>query len=193
MKNQNNFRVVNNTEKDIIINSLSKTSREILTIFERTNRILFILFNNLGLKINFPLIFLVPDYLSKTINKLESNKMIISAGIYFGFIKKNVFRLSLEGAEFLLNLHFFSEKHLATVNNDGEKAILYGNQILRKMIVKISNKVKKNDFILVFNQSNELICIARSQVNFEDIRNLKNNEIIAFNLIDKGYYLRKKQ
>ena len=119
--------------------------------------------------------------------------MIISAGIYFGFIKKNKFRLSLEGAEFLLNLHFFSERHLATVNNDGEKAILYGNQILRKMIVKISNKVKKNDFILVFNQSNELICIARSQVNFEDIRNLKNNDIIAFNLIDKGYYLRKKQ
>ena len=101
--------------------------------------------------------------------------------------------LSLEGAEFLLNLNFFSERYQLIVNNDGEKAILYGNKILKKMIIKISNKLKKNDFLLVFNQSNELICIARSQVDFEDIQNIKTNEIIAFNLIDKGYYLRKKQ
>ena len=99
----------------------------------------------------------------------------------------------MEGAEFLLNLNFFSEKHLVTVNNDGEKAILYRNQIQKKMIIKRSNEVKKNDFLLVFNQSNELICISQSQVNFEDIQNLKLNDIIAFNLIDKGYYLRKKQ
>jgi ribosome biogenesis protein Nip4 len=193
MKNLKNFRVVNKTEKNIIINSLSKISTEIITILERIEYIIFISFNELGLKNNFPLIFLVPNYLSKTFDKLKSTKSIISAGIYFGFIKKNQFLLSIEGAEFLLNLNFFSERNLATVNNDGEKAILYGNQILAKMIIKISNKVKRNDFLLVFNQSNELICIARSQVNFEDIQDLKHNDIIAFNLIDKGYYLRKKQ
>ena len=193
MKNLKNFRIVNKTEKNIIINSLSDISTNTLTIFEKNDYILFIELSDKGLKNNFPIIFLVPTYLNKTIDKLGEKESIVSAGIYFGFIKKNQFRLSLEGAEFLLNLNLFPENHLAIVDNEGEKAILYGNHLLGKMIIKISNEVKKNDFLLVFNHSNELICIARSQVDFEEFKNLKANEIVAFNLIDKGYYLRKKQ
>ncbi|TFG02530.1 MAG: hypothetical protein EU540_01345 [Promethearchaeota archaeon] len=193
MKNLKNFRIINNTEKTIIINSLSRISRDILTIFERNDYMLFIGLNEKGLTNDFPIIFLVPTYLKNTIDKLGEKESIVSAGIYFGFIKKNQFRLSLEGAEFLLNLNLFPENHLAIVHNKGEKAILYGNHLLAKMIIKISNEVKKNDFLLVFNPSNELICIARSQVEFEEFQNLKANEIVAFNLIDKGYYLRKKQ
>ena len=193
MKNLKNFRIINNTEKTIIINSLSKISPEISSILDKKDYKLFISFNDFSSKNKFPSLFLVPNNLTELFEKIEPNRNITSAGLYFGFIKKNRFMLSLEGAEFLLNLNFFSERYQLIVNNDGEKAILYGNKILKKMIIKISNKLKKNDFLLVFNQSNELISIAHSQVDFEDIQNLKPNEIIAFNLIDKGYYLRKKQ
>ncbi|MFX1277737.1 MAG: PUA domain-containing protein [Promethearchaeota archaeon] len=79
------------------------------------------------------------------------------------------------------------------VNDKGEKAILYGNIILKKMITNIHVNLKKKDFLLVFNQLNELIAIAQSQVDFEDIQNLEPNKSIAINLVDKGYYLRKKQ
>ncbi len=193
MKNLKNFRIINDTEKKIIINSLSRMTPDILTIFERNDYMLFIGLNEKALTNNYPIIFLVPTYLKNTVEIIREKEMIVSAGIYFGFIKKNQFRLSLEGAEFLLNLNLFPENHLAIVDNEGEKAILYGNHLIAKMIIKISNEVKKNDFLLVFNHSNELICIARSQVDFEEFKNLKANEIVAFNLIDKGYYLRKKQ
>ncbi len=193
MKNLKNFRIINDTEKKIIINSLSRMSPDILTIFERNNYMLFIGLNEKVLTNNYPIIFLVPTYLKNTVDIIREKERIVSAGIYFGFLKKNQFRLSLEGAEFLLNLNLFPENHLAIVDNEGEKAILYGNHLIAKMIIKISNEVKKNDFLLVFNHSNELICIARSQVDFEEFKNLKANEIVAFNLIDKGYYLRKKQ
>lgn len=193
MQNLENFRVINRIEKNIIIESLLKISPKISTILEKNNFNYFISFYESGVKAKFPLIFLVHNHLLKIIDNLEFKGNIISAGVYFGFIKKNNFLLSIEGAEFLQNLNSFPERNQVIVNNDGEKAILYGNQIKAKMIMKISNKVEKNDVLLVFNKSNELICIARSRMNFKDIQNLKHNENIALNLIDKGYYLRRKQ
>ena len=193
MQNIENFRVINRIEKNIIIESLLKISPKISTILEKNNFNYYISFYESGVKVKFPLIFLVHNHLLKIIDNLEFKGNIISAGVYFGFIKKNNFLLSIEGAEFLQNINSFPEQNQVIVNNDGEKAILYGNQIKAKMIMKISNKVEKNDVLLVFNKSNELICIARSRMNIKDIQNLKHNENIALNLIDKGYYLRKKQ
>jgi len=192
MRNLKYFRIINNTEKNIIINSLSKISPDISSILNKIEFKLFISFNDSSSKNNYPFIFLVPNNLIKNINKL-THKDINSAGLYFGFIKKNQFFLSIEGAEFLHNQNLISEKHQICVNENGEKAILYGNKILKKMLIPIEPNMKKNDFLLVFNRLNELVAIAQSQVDFEDIQNLKPNECIAINLVDKGYYLRKKQ
>ena len=192
MKNLKNFRIINDTEKTIIINSLSKISVNISPILDKIEFKLFILLNDLSSKNKFPSIFLVPNNLARIYNKIP-NKDLSSAGLYFGFLKKNHFFLSLEGAEFLLNQNVFSEKNKIYVNENGEKAILYGNKILKKMIINIHVNLKKNDFLLVFNQLNELVAIAQSQVDFDEIQNLKPNESIAINLVDKGYYLRRKQ
>ena len=187
------FRVVNKIEKRIIIDSLSTIAPKILRILEKKKFNYFISFYESGVKVKFPLIFLLQNHFLKIIDKLEPKANIISAGVYFGFIKKNNFLLSVEGAEFLQNLNSFPERNLVIVNNNGEKAILYGNKIIKKMIVQLSNEVKKNDFLLIFNEKNELISIALSQVGFKEYQNLNHNEIIALNLIDKGYYLRRKQ
>ena len=193
MKNQYYFRIVNRFEENIIIDTLSKISHKISTILDTIDYTLCIVFYESSSKINFPSIYLAPNNLLKIIDKLGPNAGIISAGIYFGFIKRNNFLLSLEGAEFIWKLNSFSDSNLVKVNTDGEKAILYGNKLQKKMILQLSNDTKMNDFLLIFNKTNELICIAQSQVNFGDIKNLTNHEIVALNLVDKGYYLRKKQ
>ena len=187
------FRIINNTEKKVIRDSLLKITIQLETISNSLNIELLISFNNLITEPKFPSIFLAPRSLVNTIRGFDSEIAITSMGVYFGFIKKNRFLLSLEGAEFLNKVKPFSEKHHLYVNLEGEKAILYGNHIRKKFLYKNPIKLERNNFLLVFNILNELISIAYSQVSYLTIDKLRPNDLIAKNLIDKGYYLRKEQ
>jgi len=53
--------------------------------------------------------------------------------------------------------------------------------------------VKKNNLLAVFNQKNEIIAIARATIDSSSFQNLKLNQKVAQNLVDRGYYLRKRQ
>lgn len=189
------FQKINENEKKIIEGSISKISPKISMFLKKLQQHFYISFKNLDSKKDYPTIHLVPSNLTEIMNTVTPmlNANIISAGLYFGFIKNNQFFLSLEGAEYLFKEGVFLENNLMQVNEDGEKSILYGNNVLKTMIAKISPSVKKNDFLLVFNQKSELIAIARSQLDYFSIENLNPKAIVALNLIDKGYYLRKKQ
>jgi ribosome biogenesis protein Nip4 len=193
MKDLKNFRLLNYKEKKIIEETLINYSSNTPSKFKELKYQLYILLNDLTSNNKFPLIYLVPNSLVNTINSLEQDIKIISSGIYFGFIKKNKFYLSVEGAEFLHTKNFFSKRHYLKVNKKGEKSILYGNKIKKGFIIEISYSLCKKDFLLVLNQSNELIAIGQSQVNYKTFQNLIPKNLVALNLVDKGYYLRKKQ
>ena len=193
MNNTKNFRIVNKTEKKIITDSLFRISTQIISVLNNRDNEFFILFNKLSLNNKFPSIFLVSNNLMELVNRFDSELSINSIGLYFGFIKKNQFLLSLEGAEFLYKLNAIPEKHHIVVKNEGEKSILYGNHIIKKYLYKTPKLLEKNTFLLIFNESNELISIGYSQGDYDSIYNLRPKDIIAKNLIDKGYYLRKEQ
>ena len=116
-----------------------------------------------------------------------------SAGLYFGYIKQGKFYLSLESTEFFKNLSCFLIEQFLFLTDKGEKSILYGNNIEKEMIIRISPKLNKSDFLLVFNQNDELIAISISTVYYNIYKKLNPNDLVALNLIDKGYYLREKQ
>lgn len=193
MNNTKNFRIVNKTEKNLIFSSLLKILPQIYSVLKKIDFELLISFNNLNGREKFPKIYFAPKDLTKLVDSFQSEITISSIGVYFGFIRKNRFFLSLEGTEFLNKLKLFNKKQQLIVNSDGEKSILYGNHIIKRYLLEIPKNLEKNNFLLVFNNSNELISIAFSQVNFDSISNLKPNDIIAKNLMDKGYYLRKAQ
>lgn len=195
MNKTENFRKINENELQIIEVSLSKISPKISIFLKKVQYHFYISFKNTDSIKEYPTIYLIPSNLTKIMNMVTPilNASINSAGLYFGFIKKNQFFLSLEGTEYLFKEGAYLDNNLIQVNEDGEKSILYGNNVLKTMIAKISPSVKKNDFLLVFNQKSELIAIARSQLDCFSIENLNPKAIVALNLIDKGYYLRKKQ
>ncbi|MFX1321129.1 MAG: PUA domain-containing protein [Promethearchaeota archaeon] len=193
MNNTKKFREINEIEKVIIHNSLLKISTKILPVLNRINYKIYITMENKISKINYPSIFLIPSNLTKSVDRLTQNTSINIAGSYFGFIKKGDFYLSLEGTEFLLNLGCFSKRQKIIVNENGEKAILYGNQILKRMVIKVPNELEKNDFLIVLNLNDELIAIGKSHVSYHTYKNLKPNDLVVLNLVDKGYYLRKRQ
>ncbi len=193
MRDLKTFRLVNKIEKSIINNSLLKLSSEILSYFKKNDYRFYIFINDEQAKSIFPLIYLVPRENSNILEERLQNENIITAGIYFGFIKKGIFHLSLEGAEFLHNQQILPNSNKITINEEGEKSILYGNDILKKVITIIPPKFKKNNFLAVFNQNKEIIAIARATIDSSAFQNFKLNQKIAQNLVDKGYYLRKRQ
>jgi ribosome biogenesis protein Nip4 len=193
MNDSINFRQINEAEKKIIINTLSNISSKILTSLYNLEKNLFISTYILPTEDNFPNIYLISNDQLKIVDTINNKPRICSVGLYFGFIKKGVFYLSLEGAEYLNKHDIFSEFQTLQVNEKAEKSILYGNNILKSMIIKIPINLKEREFLLIFNKLNEIIAIAQSRVKYQNIQILAQKEIVAMNLSDKGYYLRKKQ
>ena len=193
MNDSKNFRPINNYEKDIIANSLSQISLKFITLLDKKLYNLYILLKS-------PIIkdVQLPIYLFKPKNKdlkqaIQLTSYIYSIGLYFGFIKKGLFFISLEGAEFLYRNKYILEKNQIIVNIQGEKSILYGNNILKKMVSNFSMELKINDLLIVLNELKEIIAIGITKVDGNDFYNLESDKLIALNLIDKGYYLRKNQ
>ena len=186
------FRRINKIEKKIIINLFSNISAELPNIMENLKNYLYISIESLKIKNRFPIIYLLLKSQVDLLKSLDNDK-IISAGLYFGFIKKGNFYISLEGAEFLYDNNLLSNFKKIQVNDKGEKSILYGNNILNKMIYTIPNSLKKNDIILIFNRNEEIIALALSKINYQNTQKDLPDEVIATNLTDKGLYLRVDQ
>ncbi len=177
----------------MIKSSLSTISKKIISFLTQSEMELFIRFEDLNKKNLYPLIYLVPKELIDMTKDFSKNYNILCSGLYFGKIKKGRFNLSLEGANYLFYSECFNDEDILYVNDDGEKSILYGNQILKKYLAKISPNFYKNQFLLILNISHELIAIAKSRVDYFESKELEPDDILALNLIDKGYYLRKEQ
>ena len=193
MRDLNIFRLINKIEKSIINNSILKLSSEVLPYIEKKEFKIYIFVNDERAESKFPLIYLVSYEISNLLEERLKNENIHTAGIYFGFIKKGIFHLSLEGAEFLYYHQILPNGNKITISEKGEKSILYGNDIQKSVITMIPPELKENTLLAVFNQKNEIIAIARATIDTSSFQNLKLNQKVAQNLVDRGYYLRKRQ
>lgn len=193
MRDLKTFRLVNEIETTMIYDSLIKLSPNILPFFEKNDYRLYISLNELEAESKFPSIFLISHDQGNLLEKILKVEIVCSAGVYFGFIKKGIFFLSLEGVEFFHNQDKIPKSKQIIVNKEGEKSILYGNNVLKKMVIIMPLELKKNDFMVVFNQNQEIIAIAKSLIDYKSYQNIDSNKITAINLVDKGYFLRKKQ
>jgi len=193
MRDLNIFRLINKIEKSIINDSFLKISVGTVSFFKKNDYKFYVSISDEQAENKFPLIYLVSYDKSKILEERLKFENIHSAGIYFGFIKKGVLHISLEGAEFMRNHQILPDSNKITINEKGEKSILYGNDILKSAIANIPSNLKKNSLLAVINQNNEIIAIARAEIDYSSFNNLKLNQKIARNLVDRGYYLRKKQ
>jgi ribosome biogenesis protein Nip4 len=188
-----NFRPVNDYEKELIIDSISKISSNAKAIFDDSLYEYYSIFKSNKEQKDKLQIYLIRQNKMGIKNLDNLYDKIRSIGLYFGFIFRGIFYLSLEGAEFLHKRGFLSEIKCVYLNQRGERSILYGNNILKNMISKTSAKILKDDFLLIFNELNEILAIALSKTESKIVDKLRPKEIIALNLKDKGYYLRTPQ
>jgi len=188
-----NFRQINETERKIIdlaLNALTPNLRahnyDIYSKFY-----ISIEENNRGP--NFPQVYLLPKENIATLKKLKNIDNIKSAGLYFGFIMKGNFHLSIEGTAYLLSSNLIPKEKIIIINNDAEKSTLYGNNISKGMIETIPESFYRKDLLLVLNPANELIALVQSKVDYIQYSDLNSDDVVAVNLVDKGYYLRRER
>ncbi len=187
------FRKINEIENKIISESLSKFSPNILKFLIESKKQLYISIIESKKKTNYPTVYLVSNDFQKIIDLNGFKGKIYLVNLYFGFIKKSYFYLSLEGTEFLYKQGNLSDINRLYLNKKGEKSVLYGNHISKNMIVKTSSHLEKGDFLLIFNEFDEILAIAQSKSDTNILQHLQPKDIVALNLSDKGIYLREKQ
>ncbi|MBN1800470.1 MAG: hypothetical protein JW891_03135 [Candidatus Lokiarchaeota archaeon] len=185
------FREINPVEDKIIHNSLSLITPKIPKDLKNIRYEKWIYLGTTRYKQFFPKIFMVPNELISFLQKRIFNPHLQYAGIFFGTIKRGEFLLSLEGAEFLLQIGSFPESQIIIVNESGEKGTLYRNKITNKMIRKISQDLSMQTIVLVQNQDREVLSLARCE--YDKARDIINPKLNLITLIDKGYYLRTEQ
>lgn len=189
MMNPKKLRNLNDTEFKSLQVYLTPISPKISLYLEDRKSLLY----SISIQDTKNLIYLISNSLKESLIHFESNLTITSAGTYLGFMVKNKFFISLEGAEYFFSEKLIPNQILIEVNKEGEKSILYGNPIEKKMISKIDRSLKKDSIVLILNQSSELIALGHLEVELSVLDEKNEREIIAKNLVDKGYYLRRKQ
>ncbi|MFX1527421.1 MAG: hypothetical protein ACFFB4_07585 [Promethearchaeota archaeon] len=183
-------RQINDFEKKIISNSLSQISNKFTVLLGENRYYLNVILNQESKKNQIP-VYLIHEKLN-LFKQIVNFPNIYSLGLYFGFIKKGVFFLSLEGAEFLYKENYISKKCQLIVNEEGEKAILYGNNVLKKMILSFPLEIKINRIVIILNEIKELLAIGLNKIDGNYFNKFHSEDLIVANLVDKGYYLRKE-
>ncbi|MFX1427603.1 MAG: NIP7 N-terminal domain-related protein [Promethearchaeota archaeon] len=187
------FRKINTFEKSIIVNTLSKVVQNSDLLIKNLQKRLYISFDISVTKNLNPSVYLMTSDHTNLIDKFKADLQICSAGLYFGFLKKENFRLSLEGAEYLVKNEDCFKEQILVINSKGEKSILYGNDIYKEDVLKLPTKLRKGELLIIYNSQNEIGAIAQSIVDKKAFKNLNPKSKIALNLVDKGYYLRTNQ
>lgn len=187
------FRPINKFEYTIINNSLRDSFPELLSFIESGENFIYIQERGLFLKENYPKIYVISERIKKVIEEFHIDNCINSSGLYFGFMKRGRFFISLEAIDYFFNKKIISVYQKVKLNEKGKKSFLYGNKITKNMIIQETSHFKAHNFLLVFDKNNELMGIAKSLIDYKDFQILKPKNIIALNLNNKGYFLRKEQ
>jgi ribosome biogenesis protein Nip4 len=193
MRDLNNFRPINEIEKSIINSSLQKFSVELISYIEQEKYKFYIYIRVEKKRVSYPSIFLLSHENSIILEEKLTNESVNSAGTSFGFIKEGEFRISLEGAEFLFKNNLIQDRNILKVNKKGEKAVLYGNPIVKGFVSDLRTDLQKNTLMWVINESGELLALALLEIDISILKLINQEDFVAKNLIDKGNYLRRKQ
>ena len=193
MTNTRIFRRINTIETSMIAATFNTISPELRPILENIKNLLYILITNSTPQKDYPSIYLITGDQQKLINEVNNINRIYAAGLYFGFLKKGIFYISMEGVENLQKNGIFTNFKQLCLTKSGEKSFLYGNNILKNMVKKSPLNLNEKDFLIIFNDIDEIVGLDISRVNNETISKIKSNDVFAINISDKGQYLRRKQ
>ncbi|MBR9677755.1 MAG: hypothetical protein GOU97_00450 [Nanoarchaeota archaeon] len=120
-------------------------------------------------------VFLLSKELYKTYEKLGKN--VYMTGFYMGEIRKK-FKVSIEFGEKLAQVN---TTRRIWINRKGEQRFLYGRNINKEYVTR-KDEIKEDQKVLILNQNNDYLGLGILRRS-GDVKNV----------LDKGWYLRRKE
>ncbi len=109
-------------------------------------------------------------------------------GLAIGELKKQ-FVPSMAGADLFVRSGKRNEFYII-VNENAEKLVLYGRDIMGESIVEASDTLGENELVILLNSRLEAIGIGRTRFAGRSI--LQKGKVTVTTLNDAGYYLREE-
>ncbi|HEU4605458.1 MAG TPA: NIP7 N-terminal domain-related protein [Nitrososphaera sp.] len=110
------------------------------------------------------------------------------AGLTIGELKKQ-FVPSMAGADLFARSGKRNEFYV-TVNENAEKLVLYGRDVMGESVVKASDTLGENELVIILNGRLEAIGIGRTRFAGKSL--LQKGKATVTTLMDAGYYLREE-
>ncbi|KAG4305788.1 hypothetical protein PORY_000698 [Pneumocystis oryctolagi] len=116
-------------------------------------------------------------------------KRLISLGTCFGkFTKTNKFRLHIMALDYIAQYATYK----IWIQQKGEMSYLYGNNVIRAHVGKISEGIPEHHGVVVCSMNDTPLGFAVTARASVDLKKLQPTDIIAFHQADIGEYLRNE-
>ncbi|KAL6960631.1 hypothetical protein U1Q18_024146 [Sarracenia purpurea var. burkii] len=131
-------------------------------------------------------VFYVSESLVRRATNIKRDKLV-SMGTQIGnFTKGDRFRLTIQG----LNLLAANAKHKVWLKPTSEMSFLYGNNVLKGGLGRITENIVPNDGVVVFSMSDVPLGFGIAAKSTQDCRKMDPNGIVVLHQADIGEYLR---
>ena len=132
--------------------------------------------------------FLIPTEWMSHATEEEGERLDIQfIGKELGSIAKGRFRLSLHVLDELKNL----TDRTILVSRRAAEAFTYGRSILKESVLELNPELKRGQRVLVINENNECLGIASLSLDANRLRRLGKEKLVAKNLVDVGWFIRR--
>lgn len=129
-------------------------------------------------------------YVSESLVKRATNikrDNLVSLGTQIGKLTKTgKFQLTIQG----LNLLAANAKHKVWLKPTSEMSFLYGNNVLKGGLGRITENISPNDGVVVFSMSDVPLGFGVAAKSTQDCRKMDPNGIVVIHQADIGEYLR---
>lgn len=133
-------------------------------------------------------VLLISPELKKQTSQI-GRKELICAGIVLGKItKNNNFWVNVTSMHILERFAL----HKIWLKSSAEMNFLYGNNVIRSHMHKISGDVPKNSVVFVYNQNNTPLGFGVTAKSSADITASQGRSLVVMNQADTGAYLRNE-
>jgi len=111
----------------------------------------------------------------------------LSLGMWLGDLVEGKFRLSLPALERVQEY----TSNLLIVSRRGAESFTYGRSILKESVIKIEPSLLRGQKVFILNESSECLGLAALSVDAAKIGRLAKDRLVAKNLVDIGWYIRR--
>jgi ribosome biogenesis protein Nip4 len=131
--------------------------------------------------------YVIPtEWMSRLIDT-EETLDIQFIGKELGSIDKGRFRLSLHILDELTEL----TESFIIVSKRGAEAFTYGRSIIAESVLELNASLVRGQRVLVLNENQECLGIAALSVDASKINRLGADRLVAKNLVDIGWFIRR--